>query len=175
VNSFEVTKMKRFFSINLSQFLGFAFVLLATAVINAQEPMPQNNLPEKRPQLIQQLDLSPEQIQKIRGIHRETREQMRAATQRLQQARRDLDAAIYAEESTASEVEQRSKALSDAQTEVTKLRAKTEFRIRQILTPEQLIRFRELRKQTGENNLLRKRRSFPANRPNKPFPLRNPK
>ncbi len=83
----------------------------------------------------------------MRYINLETRETTRAANQRQRQARRRLDAAIYADAPSRTEVEQRAREFAEAQSEAVKLRANVEFRVRQILTAEQLVRFRQLRQE----------------------------
>lgn len=139
-------------------------ILLAAGAIRAQqeerqpEPPPQQSPNSraaafarrqlaKRPGLLRLLNLSREQIEQIRAINFETRTITRAANQRQRQARRLLDAAIYADAPSQAEVEQRARELAEAQSEAVKLRAVVEFRVRQILTNEQLIRFRQLRQE----------------------------
>ncbi|MDQ4120011.1 MAG: Spy/CpxP family protein refolding chaperone [Acidobacteriota bacterium] len=126
-------------------------------------------------QLIRLLNLSPEQIEQIRAINQETREQIRQAVQKQREARRALDLAIYADNPNAAEVEQRTRAFGEVQAEVSRLRARTEFRIRQVLTPEQLARFRELRRRSVETPMQQQQPAFappPQNRP-KRLPVKN--
>jgi Spy/CpxP family protein refolding chaperone len=151
--------MKR---INPSLFVLFSALILSAAVVaRAQtqqtsqdraflQPPPSqnsNHQPGKPASLLQLLNLTPEQLQQIRAVNQETRENVRAANMKLRQARRALDGAIYADAPNQSQVEQLARALGDAQTVATKVRAEVEFRIRQILTSEQLVRFRDLRRQ----------------------------
>ena len=56
-----------------------------------------------------------------------------------------LDQAIYAEKVDEATVQIRLREFQDAQAEVARIRANTEFSIRKVLTPDQLLRFRELR------------------------------
>jgi Spy/CpxP family protein refolding chaperone len=138
----------------------FALLLLILAVgypARAQEVQDESVRPaqpvqqrQQRPNLLQFLNLTPEQIQQIRAINQETRQQSREANQRQRQARRALDEAIYADAPNQALVEQRTREFTEAQTEAVKLRAQVEFRIRQVLTPEQLVRFRELRLRAGQ-------------------------
>lgn len=149
---------------NLTFALKFALplllILFAADAARAQQPQTTaNQLPQpkpaalsvrklqKRPGLLELLNLSAEQVQQIRRISRETRDAARAANQRVRQSRRALDAAIYADAPDNAEVEQRARELADAQFEAIKTRAAVELRIRQILTPEQLTQFRSLRAQ----------------------------
>ena len=169
-------KFTFFFIISL-----FAFVFPAfSSAVSAQEPgMPPPATAaqdDKRGEpLFRQLNLSPEQIEQIRVINRETREQMRQAAQKQRDARRAIDAAIYADNPNEAEVEQRAREFGDAQAEFSKMRARTEFRIRRILSAEQLAKFRELRRNASERALQPKQQGFPPrqNRQNRRFPLKN--
>lgn len=166
----------------LSIVLLFALILLMSFNVTAQDsrqsPAEGNNPPpveraNNRVSLLRELNLTPDQVRQIREINRETRGQMRAAVQRQREARRALDAAIYAEKPVQGEIEKRTNELTAAQAALTKLRAATESRIRQVLNAEQLARFRELRRQNLErqqNDLRpfpprenRRRRKFPVN------------
>ena len=164
-----------------------ALVFLVTINATAQEPATENQISpaktgqaDNRPSLLRQLDLTREQIQQLRRINQETRENLRTASQRQREARRALDAAIYADSPSEAEVERLLREFAEAQTEVTKLRAKTEFRIRQVLTPEQLVRFRELRGRAIQNKIQQRgNQQFPAIQPNqnrqkRRFPPRRP-
>lgn len=104
----------------------------------------------ERPQLLRELGLRPEQVRQIKMINGENREKMREANFRLREARKNLDAAIYSNNADAALVETRLREFQNAQAEIAKIRTMTEFAIRQILTPEQLVRFRELREKFVE-------------------------
>jgi Spy/CpxP family protein refolding chaperone len=124
-----------------------AFILLSFATIDAQRL--QDNKPPKegfRPQqLLRELNLSREQIQQIRRIHEERRQQMQAAQTRLRDANRNLDNAIYADNVNEEEIQNRLKEAQLAQAEVIKIRNLTELAVRKVLTQEQLVKFRTLR------------------------------
>lgn len=155
----------------------FAFVLPAfSPAANAQEPgmpPPAAALDEKRgAPLFQLLNLTPEQINQIRAINLETRGQTREAAQKQRDARRALDIAIYADNPSAGEVERRAREFADAQAELSKLRARTEFRIRQVLTAEQLARFREARRRAIEKTSQQQRSGFGEPRQNRQKRLR---
>jgi Spy/CpxP family protein refolding chaperone len=160
--------------------LSFVFPAFSSAV-TAQEPgMPPPSAADQNDKrgepLFRQLNLSPEQIEQIRVINRETREQMRGVVQKQRDARRALDAAIYADNSSSAEVEQRAREFAEAQAAVSKLRARTEFRIRQILSAEQLARFRVLRRRAIEQAPQQQQQpGFGAPRQNRPrrLPLKN--
>jgi periplasmic protein CpxP/Spy len=119
----------------------------------ARDLQPRARQPQNAASLLRQLNLTPEQIEKIRFINQETRQEIRAANQRHRQTRRALDEAIYKSSSNEAEVEQRTRELIKAQSEATALRARVEFRIRQVLTDEQLSTFLELRRRAAQNLL----------------------
>ena len=91
------------------------------------------------------LDLKPDQIQKIRGIYAEMKDQRQAANMKLRQARRALSEAVESPTPNEAVIEQRSHELADAQATTIRLNSLAEARIRQVLTPEQRIRLREMR------------------------------
>lgn len=92
-----------------------------------------------------QLNLSPDQIQKIRAINAEVKDQRQAAGMKLRQAQRALAEAVEASTPNDSMIEQRSHELADAQAATIRLRSLTEARILQVMTPEQRIKLREMR------------------------------
>ena len=129
----------------------------------------QNFNKKPRPNLLAELELSPEQIRQIRRINREKQPLLREAQQRLGDAKRSLDQAIYADTVDESDIQTKLKAVHMAQAEVFKIRSTTEFAVRKILNPEQLVKFREVRQrfmQTIENrqNQPRNRRQNNQNR-----------
>ena len=93
------------------------------------------------------LNLTPEQLRQIRVIRRENRLEWQAARQRLLEARRSLDQAIYSDDANEAAVEQRAREVAEAQAAEVRLRALTELSIRRVLTPEQLNTFRTIREQ----------------------------
>jgi Spy/CpxP family protein refolding chaperone len=123
---------------------------LAIAETRAQEEMPpEEQRPPlervRRPNLLEELGLSREQIQQIRRINQARRPLMQEAQQRFREANRALDMAIYADSPNDADVQARMKDVQLAQAEVIKIRTQSEFAIRKVLTPEQLVKFRELR------------------------------
>ncbi|HKS29426.1 MAG TPA: Spy/CpxP family protein refolding chaperone [Pyrinomonadaceae bacterium] len=146
--------------LNISGKLGVAFVLVSfllliifsTAQVFAQgeqEP-PQEQSGQRPPvrgdgDLVRQLNLSPEQIEKIRAIREGNREQRRQIGQRIRAARQALDRAIYLENADDAVVEQRARELAEAQAAQVRLQALVELSVRRVLTPEQLQMFRDLR------------------------------
>ena len=74
---------------------------------------------------------------------------------------RNLDQAIYADAVNESEIQNRLKELQAAQAEIARIRAMSELEVRKILTPEQLVKFRDLRRLFAE-----KRENFDERREN---------
>ncbi|MBK6751408.1 MAG: hypothetical protein IPG67_15775 [Acidobacteria bacterium] len=98
-----------------------------------------------RQNVLMQLGLSREQVQQIRLINRDRKPLMDEAQRRFREANVALDLAIYSDETSDADVEARLKDVQLAQAEVAKLRFANEYAVRKILTPEQLVRFRDLR------------------------------
>lgn len=112
--------------------------------------------------LVRQLNLTPEQIGKIRAIREGNREMRRQVMQRIRAARMALDRAIYVENADEAVIEQRSRELAEAQGAQIRLQAMTELGVRRILTPEQLQTFLSLRER-AENERRGRRRREPGN------------
>jgi Spy/CpxP family protein refolding chaperone len=136
----------------LSIFLtGIFAVLFATAFgTNAQEvPAERENVAANQPvrpfKLFQELGLSPEQVRQLRLINQERKAVVNAAQIRARIANRKLDEAVYADGTTSEMLQELTREAQLAQGALLKERIETEFRIRSVLTPEQLVRFRELR------------------------------
>jgi len=107
---------------------------------------------ERRPNPLDQLGLSKEQVQQLRRANQEHRPLMQAAQQRMREANRELDMAIYADTVSDENVRTRLRAFQESQNEVNRLRFMNELNIRKVLTPEQLVRFRDMRRRFAEAN-----------------------
>ena len=105
---------------------------------------------DNRQNVLMQLGLSREQIQKIRRINQEQKPLMDEAQRHLREANVALDLAIYSDQTSDTDFEARLKDVQIARAEVAKLRFSNEYAVRKILTPEQLVRFRELRRRFEE-------------------------
>jgi len=135
--------------------LGLFGLLVMTAIQgNAQTPDPQNANQPQQGQMqgaqqqvpdLAQLNLTQDQIQKIRAINADLKDQRQTANQRLKQAQRGLAEAMESPNQNEALIEQRSRELADAQATTIRLRALSEFRILQVLTPEQRVKLREMR------------------------------
>ena len=135
---------------------GLALILLFTAFGSAraqngapQQPgngpaQPQTNQAD---QMLGPLNLTPDQVQKIRTINSDLRDERQAANIRLRMAQRALAEAIQSPTPDETLIAQRSKEVADAQANTIRLRSLTEARVLQVLTPEQRVKLRELRQQ----------------------------
>lgn len=144
-----------------------ATMLAVSLSAAGQEPQPDIQPGEQRqegarPNLFAELGLTREQMQQIRRINQLRRPRMMEAQNRLRVANRELDATIYRDAFNEEEFQSKLKALQAAQAEVARLRFESELSIRRILTPEQLIRFRELRQKFAEER--QENRQFRRNR-----------
>lgn len=138
----------------LFQFIAPAAMLVCLSIsIQAQGTQQQQNAGDPAPtqtqadQMLGPLNLTQDQIQKIRSINGELREERQAAGMRLRLAQRALTEAIQSPTPDEAVISQRSKDVADAQANTIRLRSLTEARILQVLTPEQRIKLRELRQQ----------------------------
>jgi Spy/CpxP family protein refolding chaperone len=102
---------------------------------------------DDRGELLRQLNLSQDQFKTIRKLLGDNGPQVRAAQRDFREAQEALDEAIYADTVDEVLVQSLTKRSSDAQAALMKLRAVNEFAIRRVLTPDQVTKFRELRKQ----------------------------
>lgn len=103
------------------------------------------------------LGLTPDQVAKIRAIRQQNRVEWQTARQRLNQAQRALDEAIYSDDASEALVEQRTREVAEAQANEVRLRARTELGIRRVLTPQQLDTFRTIRQQRIREAQLKRR------------------
>ena len=124
----------------------FAAVLLLTGTdpTYAQEPPPPGV------DQIEQLNLTPEQRQKIRMMFEETKTQRQMTNRRVREANIALDQALDAQPVDEALVDQRINDLATAQAAQLRMRIQTEMRIRRELRPEQLATLRQLRLQVRD-------------------------
>ena len=158
---------------NISRII-FAILLttLAVSAAGAQEETPSNPPPQnfnqaRRPNLLAELDLTKNQIQQIRRINADNKNLRRDAQESFREATRLLDQTIYADNTDETEIQTRLKAVQTAQAEVFKLKAATEYAVRKVLTPEQLVKFREIRQRFMERmENLKPQNNRPLSAPN---------
>ena len=104
------------------------------------------NLPTNQTPDLGFLGLTQDQIQKIRSINAELKDQRQQAGLRLRQARRALADAVESPTPDETLISQRSREMAEAQATTIRLRSLTEARILQVLTPEQRVRLREMQR-----------------------------
>jgi len=148
-----------------------ALVFIAFSNVKAQETTENQNANQAvRPfKLFQELGLTREQIQQIRAVNQERRPIMQAAQQRWRAANRELDDAIYGDNSTDEQIKELTRRAQFAQSDLLKERTITEYQIRKVLTPDQLIKFRQLREEIrqklAEKKALNNRQNPNTQRP----------
>ena len=107
-------------------------------------------LTERAPDPIEQLQLTPEQRQRIRMIFAENKEERQSISRRLREANVALDQALDADPVDENVIEQRVNELATAQAAQMRMRIQTEVKIRRELRAEQLATLRRLRLQVRD-------------------------
>lgn len=97
------------------------------------------------------LGLTPDQTRRMQEVRRREGPAMQAARRRVADCRRRLNDAIYGVETNEALVEERARELAAAEAELTQLRARLQYRIRTVLTDEQLRTLNELRADPPES------------------------
>jgi Spy/CpxP family protein refolding chaperone len=141
-------------------------------------PPPQGQPPrpeEERAQILQQLNLSPEQFRTIRRLLAENGPRARDAQRAFRDAQDSLDDVIYQDSVDDKAVQNAIKTVNDAQAKLVNVRMENELAIRRVLTPEQLVTFRSLRKEQMLRKMLQERIKNERQDGNKPNrrPLRD--
>jgi Spy/CpxP family protein refolding chaperone len=132
-------------------FIGPSSVLAQQMAGTPQQPHEANAQPPGALQdPIAQLNLSPEQRQKIRAIREQSKDERALINRRLRETQVALDQALDADNPNEALIEQRAREAGEAQVASIRLRALTETRIRRVLTPEQLNTLRQLRAQAQQ-------------------------
>jgi len=140
---------------NLTIILSVTLMLLGTSVTAfAQTTQTQNQTEPSQAQNAQQanqgndlrqLGLTPDQIQKIRAINLDLKDERQAANMKLREAQRGLTEAVESPTPDENLIAQRSREVAEAQANTIRLRSLTEARVLQVLTPEQRVKLREIR------------------------------
>ena len=138
-------------------------VLSAYSISYAQDPQSNSAPPQDAPDLLGRLRLSPDQIQRIRLIQRDTKDERATIQQRLREANRALEESLDAENVDESVIDQRMQDVNAAQNAQLRLRIQTELRIRRILNPEQRAMLKDIRVRAGD--LIRAQQERRALRP----------
>ena len=154
-----------------------ALLLLASVSFGQDGPPPgegpQDDHPDGRPNLLSELGLTREQVQQIRRINQERRPVMMRAQHRMREANRALDVAIYADTVSDADFQTSLAEFRSAQSELARLRFESELAVRKILTPEQLVRFRDLRQRFAEARESEMRNRRLRHKGDGPPPLRD--
>lgn len=146
-------------------------LLLATIVIVAapsysiaQQPQTEGQQGAPSADPIRDLNLSPEQRERIRAIREQMRDERAAINQRLRETNRALEEELDSDNPNDAVVEQRLRDVAEAQAASTRMRVMTEIKVRRVLTPEQIATLRTLRQNVRdyrrdrqENKELRRR------------------
>jgi Spy/CpxP family protein refolding chaperone len=138
-------------------------VLSAYSISYAQDPQLNSAPPQDAPDLLGRLRLSPDQIQRIRLIQRDTKDERATIQQRLREANRALEESLDTENVDESVIDQRMQDVNAAQNAQLRLRIQTELRIRRILNPEQRAMLKDIRVRAGD--LIRAQQDRRALRP----------
>jgi len=109
-----------------------------------QQPDSQQRPPSVDP--IRELNLSPEQRERIRAIRQQLQAERAVINQRLSETNQALREVLDADNPDESVVEQRLRDVAAAQAAAMRMRVLSEVRIRRVLTPEQLVTLRALQK-----------------------------
>jgi Spy/CpxP family protein refolding chaperone len=154
------------------QKLFFAVILVCGAFSfafaqNGEPPPGDDFAPPRRPNLLQELGLSRDQIQQLRQINREWNPRKQQAQRAFQEAKRELDEAIYLDEANESIINQRKEAVKAAHSEFVNTQTTMQTLIRRILTNQQLARFRQLRQQFAQGQVKPNNRPLNRNNPNR--------
>jgi Spy/CpxP family protein refolding chaperone len=128
-----------------------SLVILATLPLCAQTPTPeqppaamQRRNPGGDP--IRELNLTAEQREQIRMVREQHRAERATINQRVRETNRALEEALDSEDPDQSVLEQRIQEVSAAQTEAMRMRITTEVKIRKVLTNEQRVMLKEMRR-----------------------------
>jgi Spy/CpxP family protein refolding chaperone len=121
-----------------------AITLSAFSVSYGQDPPPP---PAPPADMIEQLQLTPDQRQNIRAIREETKNERTVINQRLREANFALEQALDVDNPNEALIEQRLRDATAAQAASMRMRILTEVKIRRVLTQEQLSTLRTLRLQ----------------------------
>jgi Spy/CpxP family protein refolding chaperone len=157
----DEVNMKNFLKHKVSTLLVVGFVPLlvsggyARAAAQEQQPSQvrqqlqvQQQPPAEDP--IRELNLTPEQRERIRSIREQHKEERFVINQRLREANLELERVLDSDNPDESLVEQRLRDVAAAQAASMRMRVLSEVRIRRVLTAEQLSTLRLLRQNARE-------------------------
>lgn len=142
-----------------------SFLAAAPTCLQAQQPPPEAQQATPGGDPIRDLNLSPEQRERIRAIREQTRDERAAINQRLRESNRSLEEVLDSDNPSEAVVEKHLLDVAEAQAASLRMRISTEMKVRRVLTPEQLTTLRSLRQNARnlrrerqlENNEMRRR------------------
>lgn len=146
-----------------SRILTLAALLFLVAVssihgqVQQQQAQPEQSQQSQVDDPVRQLNLSPEQRERIRSIREQTKAERVAINERLRETNRALEEALNVDNPDEAVVEQRMRDVAAAQAASMRMRILTEVRIRRVLNSEQLSILRTLRqqaRQVGRDRIL---------------------
>ncbi|HET6671128.1 MAG TPA: Spy/CpxP family protein refolding chaperone [Pyrinomonadaceae bacterium] len=159
--------MKVIKRLTLAFLFGGCVLLVVPAHIQAQQqPLPENQQSGPGGDPIRDLNLSPEQRERIRAIREDQRDERAAINQHLRETNRALEEVLDSDNPSEALVEKHLRDVAEAQAASLRMRVATEMKVRKVLTPEQLTTLRMLRQnardmrreQQIENNQRRRER-----------------
>ena len=129
--------------------IGFPAAVASVSGQTAQQPSAAPE-PQQGGDPVRQLNLTPEQRERIRFIRENNQAERAAVNQRLRETNRALEEALDADIPDETVIEQRVRDLAASQASAMRIRILTEIRIRQVLTAEQRNLLRSLQQQARE-------------------------
>jgi Spy/CpxP family protein refolding chaperone len=159
--------MKVIKRLTLAFLFGACVLLVVPAHIQAQQqPLPENQQSGPGGDPIRDLNLSPEQRERIRAIREEQRDERAAINQHLRETNRALEEVLDSDNPSEALIEKHLRDVAEAQAASLRMRVATEMKVRKVLTPEQLTTLRMLRQNARdvrrerqiENNQRRRER-----------------
>jgi Spy/CpxP family protein refolding chaperone len=142
----------------LSLVLILAVMVVITLPTFAQaQQQPEGQQPPVGGDPVRDLNLTPEQRERIRAIREEMRDQRAAINERLREANLALEEMLDSDNPNEAVVEKHLRDVAEAQAASLRMRVQTERRVRSILTAEQLATLRAMRQNLRDARRERQR------------------
>lgn len=103
--------------------------------------------------LVKELNLSPDQIQRLQQIRKNSQGKTKERRQALQKARQELNQLLQGNASS-DQIRQKRQQVQTLQSEVADSNFENTLAIREILTPEQRVKWQQLLQQRRQNRLM---------------------
>lgn len=143
--------MKTISRLTFTFLIAVSVTLVLATNAPAQQPLPENQQPGPSADPIRDLNLSPEQRERIRSIREEQRDERVAVNQRLRETNRALEEVLDSENPSDAEIERHLRDIGAAQAASLRMRVATEMKVRKVLTPDQLATLRVLRQNARDS------------------------